>query len=168
MANYVFIGMPGSGKSTVGNIVSQKLNMNFCDTDKIMEAKYSNTPLQRILDKLGNDKFNEFENTTLSELDVYNYCIATGGSAVYHKNGMSHLKEIATVIFLDVSLDIINDRIKNPLDRGIVFAPGETMKDLYNRRLPLYRKYADITISIESENESPEKTADLVIEQLNK
>lgn len=164
--NYVFIGMPGSGKSTIARMFAEKKGLSFLDTDKIIEANYGGKPLQTILDEIGNNVFKQVEEDTLCALDCDNAAIATGGSAVYSEKGMAHLKEICKIVYLDVDYDILVKRIVNPTSRGIVLAPGETLLDLYNRRTPLYEKYADIVLK--SGTESPQITVINLIKKIKK
>jgi len=149
--NIVFIGMPGSGKSTVGRAVSEKLNMKHIDGDAIME-EFEGMKLQDIINTKGNDYVLGLEGKVLRELNVEDYIISPGGSCVYHPEGMEHLKEIGTIIYLKVDWPDLEKRCTNVHGRGIVFAPGETLYDLYLRRTPLYEKYADITVDT-SKNE---------------
>lgn len=161
--NFIFIGMPGSGKSTLGKMLSRKKQLNFLDTDKLIEEKY-NLPLQQILNEHGEEYFKQIEEDILCSIDTENTVIATGGSAVYSEKGMNHLASIGTVVFIDIDSTVLPRRIKNPKSRGIVLAKGETISDIYVKRLPLYKKYADITVK--SGNESPTKTIEKLIKMI--
>lgn len=144
--NICLIGMPGCGKSTIGKLLAEKLNMNHIDGDAIME-QVEGMKLQEIINTKGNDYVKNLEGKVLSELDVDGYIISPGGSCIYYPDGMANLKEIATVIYLEVDYPALEKRCTNMYGRGIVFDPGETFHDLYVRRTPLYEKYADITFN---------------------
>lgn len=144
--NIVLIGMPGSGKSTVGVLLAKSMLYRFIDTDLIIQNKYA-TPLCEIINSRGTDEFKKIENTVLSELKADNCVIATGGSAVYGKEAMANLKSGGRVIYLKLPVAEIENRINNIKTRGIVMSKGETLADLYLERAPLYEKYADITVN---------------------
>lgn len=138
--------MPGSGKSTVGVLLAKAAAMQFVDTDIIIQQK-TGRKLQDIIDKEGIDFFLKTESEILRELTCENTVISTGGSAVCTCPAMEHLKSIGTAVFLDVPLCELKRRIDNITTRGIAIKKGETLDMLYNERLPLYKKYADITVS---------------------
>ena len=143
--NIVLIGMPGCGKSTVGVILAKVMGMEFCDTDIVIQQK-EGRKLQEIIDTEGNDKFLECEERALVSLDIDGAVIATGGSAVYSDAAMKHLKENGRVVYLKVSAGEIERRLADFAARGVAIKDGMTVKDLYNERIPLYEKYADITV----------------------
>lgn len=143
--NIVLIGMPGCGKSTIGVLLDKSMLYDFLDTDLIIQQKLS-MPLCEIIKAKGAEKFKMIENDILSEINAENTVIATGGSAVYGKGAMKHLKEIGKIVYLKLPLEEIEQRIKNIKTRGIVMENGETLKDIYLKRTPIYEKYADITI----------------------
>ena len=155
MKNIVLIGMPGSGKSTVGVLLAKALGYSFVDVDLII-CKEAGKPLQKILDNEGLDFFLHLEGRIGAELDYDKTVIATGGSMVLRKNGK--------VVFIDVDLDEIKRRVTNIKTRGIAFGKGETLDDVYRVRYPLYKKYADITVSMELS--SIETTVDAIVEKL--
>ena len=155
MKNIVLIGMPGSGKSTVGVLLAKALGYSFVDVDLII-CKEAGKPLQEILDNEGLDFFLHLEGKIGAELDYDKTVIATGGSMVLRKNGK--------VVFIDVALDEIKRRVTNIKTRGIAFGKGETLDDVYRVRYPLYKKYADITVSMELS--SIETTVDAIVEKL--
>lgn len=148
MQNIILIGMPGSGKSTLGVLLAKISGFSFLDSDLLIQSKVGKK-LHRILDEDGINFFKKIENEVNSNINVQNTVIATGGSVVYGKEAMAHLKEIGTVVYIKVSLPELINRIDNMATRGIVKSPDETFKDLYAERTGLYEKYADITVECE-------------------
>ena len=147
MKNITLIGMPGSGKSSVGILLAKKLGMSFVDVDILIQEKEGRL-LKEIIADVGNEKFIEIENKANLELDVQSSIIAPGGSVIYGEEAMEHLKEISKVIYLDISYNALKRRLGNLQDRGVVLNNGMTLRGLYNERIPYYKKYADITIHI--------------------
>ena len=145
---FTLIGMPGAGKSCMGRTVSGKLRLPLIDSDKLIEKRFGKK-LQTILDELGVDEFRRVEEEVLLELTSgdEHVILSTGGSAVYSKRAMDYLRTQGKVIYLYCSCDTIIKRIDNPDDRGIVLKPGQTLRDLYAERTPLYEAAADITVS---------------------
>ena len=146
--NVILIGMPGSGKSTVGVVLAKLLGLHFCDTDLVLQ-QHCGKKLQEIIRTEGDAAFFRHEEEVLAALDAQNTVIATGGSAVYSDRAMRHLKEGGKCVYLEVAADEIERRLANFSDRGVVIADGMTLADLYAARKPLYEKYADITVSAE-------------------
>ena len=145
MKNITLIGMPGAGKSTIGVILAKSLLCDFTDTDLIIQKKTGKS-LCDILDERGTEGFLQLENDIICAESFENSVIATGGSAVYGEEAMAMLKKISTVVFLDVSVDELEKRLSNIKTRGVAMKKGTTVKELYNERLPLYEKYADIIL----------------------
>ncbi|MBQ2824959.1 MAG: shikimate kinase [Clostridia bacterium] len=164
MKNIVLVGMPGCGKSTVGVILAKTLGMSFTDTDLLICAKEQNT-LQNIIETKGLEYFEDVECSTGAELNAENTVIATGGSMIMYEKAMAHLKEIATVVYIDVSLDELKRRLVNIKTRGITFGKGETLDDIFNIRTPLYNKHADIIVN--ADEFSIEETVTKLTELLN-
>ncbi len=148
MGNIVLIGMPGCGKSTVGVVLAKAMGMEFVDSDLVIQQKMG-AKLSQLLDEYGDDGFRDIEDRINAELDVQNSVIATGGSVVYGENAMRHLKEIGTVVYLRLSCPTIADRLGDLHARGVTIKPGWTLQDLYNERVPLYEKWADLTVDCE-------------------
>jgi len=144
--NLVLIGMPGSGKSTIGIILAKNTSRDFVDTDVVIQT-HEHRSLQDILNKEGYMALREIEEKWVMTLDVQNSVIATGGSVVYSEKSMAHLSENGTIIFLDVSLETLKQRITDYDQRGIARRPDQSFEDLFEERSILYRKYADITIA---------------------
>jgi shikimate kinase len=145
MKNIVIIGMPGAGKSTMGVILAKTLGRNFIDTD-IVAQETSGRLLQEIIDGEGTGAFLETEEKTILSLHGHNAVIATGGSVVFSEKAMQHLKKDGVVVYLKISFEEMVRRLNNITTRGIVLAAGQSLFDMYNQRVPLYEKYADITI----------------------
>ena len=146
MNNIILIGMPGSGKSTVGVLLAKMLGMNFIDADLLIQQQ-EGMKLYEILEKKGNAYFAKVEDTVNASIEAENTVIATGGSVVYGKAAMKHLKDIGTVVYLKVPLKELERRIKNFATRGIQMEQGQTLADLYAERVPLYKQYADVTVA---------------------
>lgn len=146
MNNIVLVGMPGCGKSTVGVILAKTLGMSFVDTDLLICAKEGNT-LQNIIESKGLKYFEEVECEVGKSLEASNTIIATGGSMIMYESAMESLKKIAKIVYIDVSLAELRRRLVNIKTRGITFGKGETLDDIFAIRTPLYKKFADITVS---------------------
>jgi shikimate kinase len=145
-SNFVLIGMPGSGKSTIGVILAKRTSHDFIDTDVLIQSVHKRS-LQDILDHDGYLKLREIEAEALQDLNVKNHVISTGGSAVYSDAAMQHLKQDGVMIYLDVSLATLRSRITDYETRGIAKRPDQSFDDLFLERTLLYRKYADLVIS---------------------
>lgn len=145
MGNIIFIGMPSAGKSTVGVVLAKRLGLQFIDADIVIQEKEGKL-LKEIISEKGTDGFLELEDRINSSIEADHAVISPGGSIVYCKNAMRHYKEIGTVVYLKVSYDIINQRLKNSKDRGVVLRQGQTFRSLYDERIRLFEKYADVTV----------------------
>ncbi len=165
MKNIVLIGMPGVGKSTAGVVLAKVLGYEFIDADLIIQQQEGKL-LREIIAEVGTDGFIEVENRVNSQIAVEKSVIATGGSVVYGKEAMQHLREIGTVVYLKVSYDILEKRLHDIKGRGVVLKDGQDLRGLYEERVPLYEKYADITVC--EDNLNVEQTIEKITEQLNK
>ena len=145
MKNIILIGMPGVGKSTIGVILAKVLGYQFLDADLLIQ-KSEGKLLKDIIAEKGTEGFIQVENRVNSRIEAENAIFATGGSAVYGKEAMEHLKSIGTVVYLKQSLSVLEKRLRNIRNRGVVLKKGQTLKDLYRERTALYEKYADVTV----------------------
>ena len=148
MHNIILIGMPGCGKSTVGVVLAKALGMDFIDSDLVIQ-KEMGAKLSQLIDQHGDAGFRDIENRINAALEAENSIIATGGSVVYGEDAMRHLKDIGTVVYLKLSYEAIEDRLGDLHARGVTIQPGWTLRDLYNERVPLYEKWADVTVDCE-------------------
>jgi shikimate kinase len=161
--NLVFVGMPGSGKSTVGVLVAKRLGLGFIDTDLLIQQETGRT-LQHIVDQDGYVALRKAEEQVLLNLNAQQHVISTGGSAVYSDAAMRHLKTGGTVVFLDISLDTVFARIGDFSLRGISKKPEQSLLELYEERSALYSRYADLTIRGDTLNH--EQVCDALIDGL--
>lgn len=143
--NIILIGMPGVGKSTIGVILAKVKGYRFVDADLLIQEAEGKL-LREIIAEKGTDGFIEVENRVNSQIDAHKSVIATGGSVVYGKEAMEHLKSIGTVVYLKQNLRPLERRLRNIKGRGVVLRPGQTISDLYRERTQLYEKYADIIV----------------------
>ena len=148
MKNIVFIGMPASGKSTVGVVVAKRLGYKFVDTDLVIQVVEKRL-LKEIIAEEGNEGFLRIEDRVNAEIQEERAVISPGGSVVYCENAMRHYKETGMIVYLHTSYETINNRLHNAKNRGVVLKDGQTLKDLYEERSALFERYADLTISEE-------------------
>ena len=143
--NIILIGMPGSGKSTIGVLLAKRLGMGFIDTDILIQSA-SGKLLYQMIEKDGIETFIKYEEDVLKKLVCDNCVIATGGSAVYGRAAMDHMARLGCRVYLDLPSKVIEGRLGNISTRGVVIREGETIGQLYEERAPLYEKYADVTV----------------------
>ncbi len=165
LKNIVLIGMPGSGKSTVGRLLAKELGMTFLDTDLLIQ-KTENQPLQNIINTKGNDYFLRREENVLMTLPPEGTVIATGGSAVLLPKAMEHLRKTTDIVYLEADYGLIRKRLWNLKTRGIVLAPGKTLEDLYIARKPNYERYAGVTVRVK--RRTPEELVSLIVTRLGR
>ncbi len=159
--NLVLIGMPACGKSTVGVIAAKLLGYNFTDADLVLQQREGRL-LQQIIDEDGTSALLAAEESALLSINTDNAVIATGGSAVYSEAGMAHLSENAIVAYIKVSFEDIMARLSNLDTRGVAGAKDKSLADIYAERVPIYERYADITLSVGDTN--PFETAKRLVE----
>ncbi|MDE7269613.1 MAG: shikimate kinase [Acetatifactor sp.] len=141
----ILIGMPGAGKSTVGVVLAKRLGMRFVDSDLVIQDKYGKL-LHELIEEHGVEGFLNLENAVNAELSLQNAVIATGGSAVYGRDAMEHFDQIGRIVYLALPYEEIEERLGDLNARGVTLKPGQSLRDLYEERTPLYEKYAHRTI----------------------
>lgn len=145
--NVTLIGMPGAGKSTIGIVLAKVLGYDFIDSDLLIQREEGKL-LWEIMRDFGNEGFNRIEERVNSSIKTSRSVIATGGSVIYSPKAMEHLQSISTVVYLKVSHSVLKLRLGDLEKRGVVLEPGQTLLDLYKQRVPLYEKYAHITVNV--------------------
>ena len=163
MANVVLIGMPGCGKSTLGVLLAKALMMDFVDTDLIMQNQ-SGKPLQQMVDELGTEGFSEAEEACICGLELSNTVIATGGSVALEEGAMRHLAQNGIIVFVKLTYETIEGRLKNISTRGITLKKGQTLRDLYDYRQPFYHRWGQIVV--ESDGQDIEQTVEMLVNKL--
>ncbi len=148
MKNVILIGMPGSGKTTVGTYLSEILGYGYIDSDSVIIAREGKR-LNEIIAEKGTEAFLDIEAKVNSELSASRCVIATGGSVIYREKAVEALRKMGTVIYLQLSYEEIERRLGDLKARGVALKEGFTLLDLYNERTPLYEKYADETVCLD-------------------
>lgn len=155
--NITLIGMPSSGKSTIGVLLAKRLGYSFLDVDIVIQEKEKRL-LKEIIADEGLDGFLEVENRINAEVEAHRSVIAPGGSVIYGKEAMEHYRQISQIVYLKLNYQEVERRIGNVVDRGVALKDGMTLRDLYDERVPYYEKYADITI--DETGKTPGETVD--------
>lgn len=159
-SNIILIGMPTSGKSTVGVIAAKILGLNFIDTDLVIQQREGKL-LCGIIENSGIEGFLKCEEAAILSLQESGALIATGGSVVYSEAAMQHLKHDGIIVYLKVNQKELFKRLHNVKERGVVLRPNETIEEMYRERCILYKKYADIIID-EGEKNLEETVTEVV------
>ena len=144
--NIVLIGMPGAGKSTVGVVLAKRLGRRFVDSDLVIQDKYGKL-LYELIEEHGIEGFWQIENDVNASLGLEGSVIATGGSAVYGAEAMEYLRSTGKVVYLSLPYEEVAERLGDLNARGVTLKDGQTLQDLYAERVPLYEKYAHLTIA---------------------
>ncbi len=148
MQNIILIGMPGSGKTTVGTYLSEFIGYGYIDSDSVIVAR-EGMRLPEIIEKKGTEAFLDIEAKVNSEICASRCVIATGGSVIYREKALEALKKIGKVVYLKLSYEEIDRRLGDLKARGVALKEGYTLRDLYNERVPLYEKYADVVVCLD-------------------
>ena len=145
MDNIILIGMPGSGKSTVGVVLAKALGLGFVDVDLLLQER-EGALLQELIDRFGVERFLDLERDAILSLSCRGTVVAPGGSCVCREESIAHMRELGTVVYLSLPLEDVEGRIHNLSSRGIALSPGQTLADVYRYRTPLYERCAHITV----------------------
>ncbi len=163
--NLILIGMPTSGKSTVGIILAKALGYDFVDGDLVIQ-KTTGKKLSKLMEERGVDGFLALEEEILCGISCQHSVIAPGGSAIYGEKAMEHLRELGKIIYLKIDLDMLDERLHDAKNRGVALRDGQTIEQLYEERVPLYEKYADIIV--DERGHALEDMVVLIVSQLAK
>lgn len=166
MENVVLIGMPGSGKSTIGVLLAKALGYDFLDVDLVIQQR-EGALLQDIIDTRGVEPFLDAEEAAVCSVTCKQFVIAPGGSAICREKAAVHLKALGPVVYLKVPLEELSQRISNLSTRGIAMQPGQTLADVMAYRAPLYERYADLIVDC-SGQQSQAQTVQQVLEELRR
>ncbi len=142
--NITLIGMPSSGKSTLGRHVAKMLSRPFLDTDDRLAELTGTKSTAELAVLLDFDGFVHEEERAVRSVETTEAIIATGGSVIYSPRGMRHLQKLGPIIYIQQALERIEERVNLNPERGVILAPGQTFEDLYNTRHKLYLRYADM------------------------
>ena len=145
-SNIVLIGMPGSGKSTVGVLLAKLMGYDFVDTDLLIQRREGCT-LEEIIRHRGIDAFLDVEGEVCAGLELESTVIATGGSVIYRAHAMEQLRRQGRLVYLQVGLDELTARLSDLVGRGVALREGQTLADLYTERIVLYERWADLTVA---------------------
>lgn len=145
LMNTILIGLPTAGKSTLGVVLAKTMQYDFIDTDLLIQ-KQEGKRLEETIREIGQEAFLDLEAAVCSSLDVTDTVIATGGSVIYRHSAMEHLKRLGTVVYLKISRETLKARLGDAKSRGVVLKDGQTLDDLYEERVTLYERYADIVV----------------------
>ncbi len=144
--NLTFIGMAGAGKSYVGKALARRLKYRYLDFDVEIEKKYGKT-LKELISKYGENGFIKLEEkVVIKHTREKDTVFSPGGSIIYSKNAMHHLRRHSLVVYLDVPFKVISGRVKCIIDRGIITRGAATLEQVYTKRKALYKKYAHVTV----------------------
>ena len=159
MKNIYLVGFMGSGKSTVGKILAEKLNMKFVDIDKLIEEK-EGMKIKDIFEQKGESYFRELERKQIEAIvNQEGLVVSTGGGLGANLDNMNLMKKNGDVVWLDVSLNTVLDRLKNDQDRPLLKQPIEKIKQLFEERKNVYR-LANIRINADK------KTPSQIVEEI--
>lgn len=161
--NRILIGMPGAGKSTIGVLLAKRLGISFMDTDILIQTG-EGCYLQEIIGRHGIEGFRAIEERYLLGVPPDCGVVATGGSVVYSARAMAHLRTLGPVVYLQIGLADLKERLGNLDERGVLRMPGQTIDMLYAERCPLYEKYADATVS--TAGVSPDRVVARVLDKI--
>ena len=157
--------MPGVGKSTAGVILAKVMGFEFVDVDLVIQRREKRL-LSRIIEEEGVDGFIEIENKVNASLFVEDSVISTGGSVIYGTKAMEHLSNIGVIVYIKLPFEVLEQRLNDILGRGVILREGQTLKDLYEERVPLYEKYAHVIV--DENGLGIEQTVLSIIEGYNK
>ena len=158
------IGMPGSGKSTIGAGLAARLDLELVDADGLIEAQEGQS-LQQIMDGRGNAAFRAVEEQVLTAMPLFPSVISTGGSVVYSEKIMARLSTASTVVYLRARFDTIEYRVSLAPHRGIAADGEQSLHDLYEERVPLYERYGEIVV--DCDEATPDEIVEIIATQLS-
>lgn len=149
----VLIGFMGSGKTSVAQLLAEKLNLQFIDMDDLILKSSEFKSINEIFEKRGETEFRKMEMKIAEEIaQEDNIVISTGGGVVMNEKTMSYLTTNSKIIFLNLSFEKAKQRVHLKKILPPLFQNIFDAKKLFEKRMPLYLKYADITIDTDNKN----------------
>ena len=145
--NIVLTGMPGAGKSTIGVVLAKMLGYQFIDSDLLIQNREGDI-LEHLIEKKGIEGFIALENMVNCSIEAEKSVISTGGSICYCGEALEKLGENGVIIYIKTDYASLKRRLRSLKKRGVVMRRGSTLRDLYDERVPLYEKYADVTVDV--------------------
>ena len=138
--------MAGAGKSSIGKMLADYLKFELVDSDQLIESN-QNKSLQEILVENGIQEFKKIEEAAILSVEFNQTVLATGGSAIFSKKAMNHIKTNSSVIYLEVSFEDIMDRVPDFSNRGFIKEPDQTIEHAFHERENKYREFADYIVT---------------------
>ena len=129
-------------------VLAKKLGFAFLDSDLLIQSREGKL-LHEIIEEQGVEKFWAIEEETNLLIDAGRTVIATGGSVIYGSRAMEHLGQNGVIVYLQLSCEEIARRLGDLSERGVTLREGQTLETLYAERVPLYEKYAHVTMACE-------------------
>lgn len=164
----VLIGMMGSGKTSIGEILSKEMGYGFIDSDREIE-KRSGLQISHIFEDFGEEKFREFESKTVLDLIKRpETIIATGGGAVMTPAIAAAVFSECLSVYIDVEVDLLWDRLSGRINRPLLLMaddPQQKLKELLQERNPVYRR-ADLCVRVDDNDEKPFVTAQKILDSV--
>lgn len=148
MSNVVLIGLPGSGKSSVGRQLARRLQVPFVDSDQVIEQRLG-CSIREYFDREGEDAFRDVEQAVIDDLSLnHSGVLSTGGGTVLRPVNREHLHQRGKVVYLRSSPEEVFRRLRHDVSRPLlqVSDPLQRLRDLYAVRDPLYRETAHFII----------------------
>lgn len=163
----VLVGMMGAGKSTVGRMLADSLNVGFKDTDSLIETRLGR-PTSQVFKLFGEDTFRQHETAILRSLQPEDDVLATGGGIVLRDENWTEMRRLGSTIFLDVDADRLKERLRRSKRKRPLLERDdweEAFGQILESRRPLYLK-ADITVPVDTEDFT--ETIEKILEELGR
>lgn len=144
----VLVGLPGSGKTTVGKQLARRLKLPFVDSDHVIEERLG-CSIREFFEREGEDRFRDVEQEVIDELSRGQACVlSTGGGAVLRSGNRQHLHDRGNVVYLRSTPEDVYRRVRHDRNRPLLLVadPLQRLRDLYDARDPLYRETAHFVI----------------------
>ncbi len=157
-------GFMGCGKTTIGNVLAERLNLKYTDMDEYITATERMT-IPQIFSEKGEEYFRNLESKAICTLGEKGGVISCGGGAIINENNALTADTYGAVVFLDVPFEVCYERIKYDTNRPIVTNSTEKeLENIYDTRYRVYKKHCSFYVDA---NKTPEEVTDSIIKILN-